>query len=254
MKKNFIALAVLSAFAVSAFATGTGQSVVTSGVNSGSISNTTKASATVVGVGVSVSGATGAASSSASATFGGVAVNTNVNCVTTVGGLAAISGATSTSVSGTAFNYSSGVGATGSASSVGGAVAHADGHAKYTAPGQSLKLDGSSDSASAGSVVATRNQAGAFSAAADGTFAAIGNVGSIVTHEKTNVGCGVSCGKVVSTTITGEVSDVKTSNASVVNSTLTVTGLPAGTTLGNATITGNANSVTVVNGSFSDPK
>jgi hypothetical protein len=59
---------------------------------------------------------------------------------------------------------------------------------------------------------------------------------------------------VTSTVLTGQVSDTKTANASVNNSTLTVTGLPVNAVLSNATTTGNASSTTVVNGSFSDPK
>lgn len=252
MKKILVLVAL--AITTSAFATDSGQTLVTSGLNSGAINNTVKANAAVTGIGTSISGATGSASASAGVVLGGGKVNTNQNCVTTVGGAGVVSGSTATSVTGTAFNYSSGAGATGSASSVGAAVAHADGHLKYAAPGQSLVLNGSSDSASNGSVVATSNQAGAFANAADGTFNATGSVGSVVTREKTVSGCGVTCGEVTSTVLTGQVSDTKTANASVNNSTLTVTGLPANAVLSNATTTGNASSTTVVNGSFSDPK
>lgn len=254
MMKKIIALVALSALSLSALATGSGQTVTTSGLNSGSISNTVKANASVTGVGTSISGATGSASATANVGIGSVITNTNANCVSTVGGSGSVSGNTATTVTGTAFNYSSGSGATGSASSTGAAVAHADGSLSYSAPGQSLKLNGVSDSHVNGSVSATQNQGGAFSNAADGSFVATGYVGSVITREKTTNGCGVSCGPVTSTVLTGNVTDTKTANASVVNTTLTVTGLPSGAVLGNATVGGNASSNTVVNASFADPK
>ena len=252
MKKIFVLTALV--IATSAFATDSGQTLVTSGLNSGAINNTVKVNASVTGIGTSISGATGSASASAGVVLGGVNVNTNQNCVATVGGTGAVSGNTATTVTGTAFNYSSGSGATGSASSTGAAVAHADGSLSYSAPGQSLKLNGVSDSHVNGSVSATQNQGGAFSNAADGSFVATGYVGSVITREKTTNGCGVSCGPVTSTVLTGNVTDTKTANASVVNTTLTVTGLPSGAVLGNATVGGNASSNTVVNASFADPK
>jgi hypothetical protein len=253
LKKLLIA-AVISALASSAWATGSGQSVSVSGLNSGAISNGVSAAASVTGNGISVSGATGAASASSAVTLGSVLTNTNKNCVTTVGGAGTITGTTAASVSGTAFNYSSGAGATGSAASVGQAVAHAEGSLKYAAPGQTLNLAGASDSGANGSVIAGVNQGGAFTNAADGSFTATGNVGSVVTRETTALGCGVKCGAVKNTSITGSVSDTKTANASVSNGTLTVTGLPEGTVLGNATVVGNAGSNTVVNANFTDPK
>lgn len=252
--KKILAFAVLGALSLSALATGSGQTVATSGLNSGAISNTVKANASVTGVGTSISGATGSASATANVAIDAVISNINANCVNTVSGAGGVRGVTATTVTGTAFNYSSGAGATGSASSVGSAVAHADAKLVYAAPGQSLKLDGVSDSQVNGSVHAAQNQGGAFSNAADGSFVATGYVGSVVTREKTTTGCGVSCGPVTSTVLTGNVTDTKTANASVVNTTLTVTGLPSGAVLGNATVGGNASSTTVVNASFSDPK
>lgn len=79
MKKIFVLTALV--IATSAFATDSGQTLVTSGLNSGSISNTVKANASVTGVGTSISGATGSASATANVGIGSVITNTNAFCV-----------------------------------------------------------------------------------------------------------------------------------------------------------------------------
>jgi len=69
-----------------ASATGTHQSVSTSGFNSGSVNNTVKATASVSGNGLSVSGATSSAFANSTVTITGAKSSTTQNCVTNVGG------------------------------------------------------------------------------------------------------------------------------------------------------------------------
>jgi len=194
--------------------------------NSGNISNTVKASASVTGAGTSVSHASGSGYATAGANSGTTRA-TNPNS-----GTSFISGNTGTEAHGVAYNISTGAGA-GSASSVVNANANAASNTQYTAPGQSLVLNGNSASSSGVAVTAGKNQDGYANSHTNGNYYADGKVGS------------------AGQKVDGYVYDNKASNADasagrVVFSTPVVTNAAA--------VNANANTIVNVNGSFVDPQ
>src|SRR6186713_312698 len=226
MKKALLSLALLAIAAVAS-----AQSYY--GVNAGAVGNVVNASAVVVGNGSSYSSAKGAESAAS-------------NLTVTSAGLPGYSGQqqtlaanTATTSTGQAYNVSSGSGASGSALSIGGAVAGAEGWTSFQTPHQSLNLNGQASSVSGGAMVATTSTDDYFGGAATGGFASSGYVGSV------GVPNGVQ--------IVGAVADSKYATADAGAGGVTFEG---GTPAGQAAApvrAGFANGNAVVIGSFSDP-
>lgn len=209
------------------------QHVATTAVNSGSIHNTVSVSTSVVGSGYSVSGAYSQASALSTGTAFGVPVST----ASAYSGSVGISGQVSTSASGYAFNYSTGNG-TGSAFTNGSADGWVTTSASYAGPGQSVFMNGNTQAHSGYTINATQNTGSFAENATTASYTGAGQVGS-------TSGAG-------SVSLTGSVSDTKSASAVSSVGTLTVTGIPTNA-ISNASVQGNASSVTNVTGSFIDP-
>lgn len=238
MKKFFFSLAAL-ALASSAFA----QQVASSGVaNHGQIHNIVTTFATTTGTGTAYSAATNTQSAASS----GFAVTGFSSLNGTNLGTAVIGGNSSTSGSGTAFNVSTGHG-TGSASSQGWSDSDVLSTASYYGPGQWINLYGNSDSGSQNlvlngtdvSVFAGRNQGGFATAATEGSFRAIGGVGSTISGNN----------QLTIKSTYGSVSDIKNSISQVNAGAILVNGVQ----LNNAQTAAQAGTVVHVLGAFGDP-
>lgn len=239
--KHLLALVLLSA-SISAMACGEpgGQScaptIQPQLVNQGAICNQVKSSASVSGIGSSLSFATG----SASAISNGSQTATSP---TSTSRTLDLTGVTSASNTGVAYNVSTGNG-TGSASSTGSASAQLSNaaNASYNTNGASgtLHVQGTSDSNSNIGIVAGKNQGGAAQSTTTGTFVVHGDVSATKT------------GNTVA--VAGNVSDTKTTQSEVLTGKVqnSATGEPV-TYLAPATTTGNASTVVNAAGSFKDP-
>lgn len=228
--KSFKKIAVLAAalaFSALSFA----QSYY--GANAGAIGNAVNAQASVVGNGSSYSSAKGSESAASSLYVSSAGLPGYSGQQQTLGA------STSTTSTGQAFNVSSGPGASGSALSIGGAVATANGWTHYGNPHQTLDLNGAASSVSGGAVVAGTSQDGYFGGAATGGFQSSGYVGSV------GIPNGVQ--------IVGAVQDSKWATADAGAGGVTFEG---GTPPGQSAAvvrTGFANGNAVVTGSFWDP-
>ncbi|AMM23023.1 hypothetical protein [Variovorax sp. PAMC 28711] len=224
MKKHLFALAILAASGIAS-----AQSY--HAINQGSISNTVHAVAAVNGAGSSYSVAKGDASSIAHATV------STLGLPGYSGQQQALTGNTSTSVTGVAYNTVTGAGV-GSASSIGNAAAHVDGWTSFNTPHQALAMNGDATSTSGGAVIAGTAQDGFFGGSATAGFAVNGYVGST----------GIPGGS----QIVGGVFDSKYATADVGAGAVTFPGgAPAGQT---AAVRGaTADGIAHAAGSFSDP-
>lgn len=247
MKKSFFKLSsLLACFALSfaVHATGpSGQVATSSLVNSGSLNNTVRTSASVSGVGSSFSSATSEGKVIANATS-----HTEINpvCGGTCGatsGEVGVTGEMSTTITGTAFNVSTGAG-TGSASSVGSANAALNTNATYTGPGQTTSVFGNGSQTSSISIDAGKNTGGFATAGNTGEFAATGTVGS-----KVCTGTNTCGGAEVNKEVWGSVVDSKTSVSFASTGAMTVDGV----VLNQAPVNASSSAVINAGGSFADP-
>lgn len=247
MKKSMFKLAALlacGAMAVAAHATGPSYQQTTSSlINSGSLNNTVRTSASVSGVGSSFSAATSEGAVKANATS-----HTAINpvCSGTCGatsGEVKVTGEMVTHISGTAFNVSTGTG-TGSASAVGSANAALDTKATYTGPGQTVAVFGNGTQTASIGIEASKNTGGFASAGNEGTFSTEGTVGSKICTGTNNCG-----GAVVNKEVWGTVADTKSSTSYANTGAMTVDGV----VLNQAPVNATSSAVINAGGSFSDP-
>jgi hypothetical protein len=239
MKKLFVTTA-LSLAVSGVFA----QTISTGVANHGSINNNVNTSARTTGVGSSYSSATGAASASATAHAIVTPVTTNPSGAPGVGANISISGTSSATNSGTAFNVSSGNG-TGSAGSTGWADADATARASFNRPGQGVSLTGTTNSTGVNGTNLTlssgTNQGVAGSAQTQGSFSGTGSVGASVVFQPTGA---------QDKFVWGHVEDTKASTSQVSITGMTVDGINLNVGAGNAT----ASTVVNVNGRVVDPQ
>ena len=241
MKKSFIAIAAI-AFSTLALATGPSQQVTTTLVNAGSLGNTVQSSANVTGVGTAYSAATSEGSVKANTASSTKTVLCG-GCGETSGTLK-VTGDVATSISGTAFNVSSGAG-NGSASATGNASAGVDAKSAYAGPGQTASVYGNAEQAAAINVDATKNTGGFANSGNTGTFVSEVNVGSKTCTGTEN--CGTS---IVNKEVWGSVKDTKTSTSFANTGAMTVDGV----VLNQAPVNASANTVVNAGGKFHDPQ
>lgn len=181
-----------------------------SAVNAGAITDAVHAGAAVAGNGSSYS----VANSTASAYSNGTVSTLGLPGYS--GQQQALTGNTSATVTGTAYNTKTGSGV-GEALSIGAAVATFTGNTSFVNPHQDLHLDGAASSVAGGAVIAGTAQDGFFGATSTAGFAASGFVGSV----------GIPGGA----QIVGGVSDSKYATADVGAGAVTFTGgAPVGQT------------------------
>lgn len=240
--RSYAFLAAACLMSASAFATGSGQTVTSNLSNGGSIANTVRTNASVVGAGSSYSAATGEAYSTNRAT-----ATTQKNPVCECGavsGAVGVTGEATSGASGSAFNVSTGNGV-GAASSVGSAFSNVDAAAGYKGPGQNVNVYGNIAQHANMSVIADKNTGGVASAGNTGDFAVNGTVGS----SSCGGGSGNCGGSTTNTAVWGSVTDVKNSTSFANTGGMIVDNVA----LPQAPVVSNSGSVVNAGGSYYDP-